>query len=201
MAVPRRRMLPPLLIAGILVVPAISARAQVPTTTTTEETTTTTTEETTTTTAEDPEPQGSLQISAPSSSQLSPGTPTSAGTLSAQLGAVTVTDTRGAVNGAWTVTVSSTDFTTGDASASETIERADVAYASGAAHDVAGVGVFTPGQATADDAQSLVVSRTAFSMASGVGDTAATWNPTIVVTIPASAVTGTYSGTITHSAA
>ena len=31
------------------------------------------------------------------------------------------------------------------------------------------------------------------------GDNAAAWNPTIAVTIPPLAVTGTYDGTITHS--
>jgi hypothetical protein len=42
--------------------------------------------------------------------------------------------------------------------------------------------------------QSTVETATAVS-----GDNTATWNPTIVVTVPAGAVAGTYSATITHS--
>jgi hypothetical protein len=34
-----------------------------------------------------------------------------------------------------------------------------------------------------------------------VGDNTSTWNPTITVTLPADAVAGVYSGTITHSVA
>jgi hypothetical protein len=47
------------------------------------------------------------------------------------------------------------------------------------------------------------VSRTAFSSASllQLGSVSVSWNPTIVVNIPASAVVGTYTGTITHSVA
>jgi hypothetical protein len=121
--------------------------------------------------------------------------------LSAHLGAVTVQDTRGSVNATWTATVTSTDFTTGDASAIETIGRSNVAYWSGPATATAGIGVFAPGQATSGAARTLDVPRTAFSMGGGVGDNSVTWNPTIEVTIPASAVIGTYAGTITHSAA
>ena len=71
---------------------------------------------------------------------------------------------------------------------------------SGASTATTGVGVFTPGQATTGLAQALSSSRTAFTGAA-VGNNSASWNPTVVITIPASAVVGTYSGTITHSAA
>ncbi|MFJ9847707.1 hypothetical protein ACIRYZ_46300 [Kitasatospora sp. NPDC101155] len=59
----------------------------------------------------------------------------------------------------------------------------------------------TPGQATAAQAQSLNVSRTAYSLTGGTGNNSATWNPTLVVAIPASAVNGTHTGTVTHSIA
>jgi hypothetical protein len=186
------------LIAGTILVPAIGASAQIVTTTTiTVPTTTTTAAPTTTTTTA----AGSLSISAPPSATLSSGTPTNAGSLSAQLGAVTVQDTRTGAANAWTATVTATDFTTGHATANETIGRANVSYWSGAATASSGVGVFTPGQLTANQAQALDVGRTAFTMASGVGTTSVTWNPTITVTIPPSAVVGSYTGTITHSAA
>ena len=98
---------------------------------------------------------GGLSISVPASKELSAGTATNAGTLTAQLGAVSVTDQRGGLLAAWTASVTSSDFTTGTATAEETIAKANVAYASGAATATTGVGVFTPGQATTLVAQSL----------------------------------------------
>ena len=59
----------------------------------------------------------------------------------------------------------------------------------------------TPGQLTAAQAQSLSTARTAFSVLLAVGNNTVAWNPTVVVTVPASAVAGTYTGTITHSVA
>jgi hypothetical protein len=143
---------------------------------------------------------GSLSISAPASKDLGTGS-TGAGTLSAQLGAVTVTDTRGALLGTWTASVSSTDFTTGGATANETVAKGQVTYWSGTATASSGTAVFTPGQATSGNAQALSASRTAYSAAAIVGNNSATWNPTLTVNVPAAAVAGTYSGTITHSVA
>jgi len=144
---------------------------------------------------------GGLSISVPATSELSAGTATNAGTLTAQLGAVSVTDQRGALLGTWTASVTSSDFTTGDETAAETITNAGVAYASGAATATTGVGVFTPGQATTALRQALSAQRTAFAATAAVGNNSVSWNPTIVVTIPSAAVVGTYAGTITHSAA
>jgi hypothetical protein len=144
---------------------------------------------------------GGLSISVPGSVQLSSGTATNAGTLTAQLGSVSVTDDRGGLLGAWTASVTSTDFTTGGATADETIGKANVSYWSGAATAFSGVGVFTPGQLTGLLSQPLSASRTAFAATATVGNTSATWNPTVVVSIPADSVVGSYSGTITHSAA
>jgi len=143
---------------------------------------------------------GSLSISAPASSGLGAGS-TGAGTLSAQLGTVTVTDTRGALLGTWTASVSSTDFTTGGATANETVGKGQVTYWSGTATASSGTAVFTPGQATSGNAQALSVSRTAFSASVIIGNNSASWNPTVTVNVPAAAVAGTYTGTITHSVA
>jgi hypothetical protein len=170
------------------------------TTTTTDGSATTTTTAAATTTTVAPS-AGVLSISAPSAAQLSAGTPISAGTLAASLGSVTVTDDRGAVGATWIATVTTTHFVTGGGSAAETIERANVAYWSGPVVDAGGIGLFTPGQPTAAEAQALDVPRTAFSMSSGIGDNAVTWTPTLIVTIPPTAVTGEYTGTITHSVA
>jgi hypothetical protein len=144
---------------------------------------------------------GGLSISVPATAELSSGTATDAGSLTAQLGAVTVSDARGALLGSWTATVASTDFTTGDETAEETITKDEVSYWSGVPTGFTGVGVFTPGQLTGLLAQSLSSSRTAFAATATVGNTSATWNPTLVVTVPSDAVVGTYAGTITHSAA
>jgi hypothetical protein len=144
---------------------------------------------------------GGLEISAPTDTELSAGTATNAGTLTAQLGAVSVSDQRGSLLGAWTASVTSTDFTTGDATANETIAKANVSYWSGAATASSGVAVFAPGQLLAANKVALSASRTAFAATAAVGNNTATWNPTIVVTIPSTAVVGEYAGTITHSLA
>jgi hypothetical protein len=143
---------------------------------------------------------GALSISAPASSDLGTGS-TGSGTLSAQLGGVTVTDTRGALAGTWTATVSSTDFTTGGGTANETIAKGQVTYWSGTATASSGTAVFLPGQATALNAQDLSAARTAFSASAIVGNNSASWNPTLTVNVPAAAVAGTYTGTVTHSVA
>lgn len=143
---------------------------------------------------------GGLTISVPTSANL--GTvPTASGTLSAKLGAVTVTDDRGLLNGNWTASVVSTDFTTGAGSAQEKIAAANVYYWSGAATATSGTGVFTPGQLLAANKVSLSVSRTAFSATSTAGNNSVTWDPTVEVSIPATAVVGAYTGTVTHSVA
>lgn len=143
---------------------------------------------------------GSLAITTPASKDL--GTvATGSGLSGAQLGNVSVTDGRGALLGTWTASVSSTDFTTGGATANETIAKADADYWSGAATASTGTGVFTPGQLTALLKVTLGASRTAFAAASVVGNNSVTWNPTVIMNAPAGAVAGTYTGTITHSVA
>ncbi|GIH24964.1 hypothetical protein Aph01nite_32740 [Acrocarpospora phusangensis] len=140
-----------------------------------------------------------MAINAPSSRNLGSGG--SGQSLTAQLGSVSVADTRGGLATAWTARAAATDFTTGGGSAAETIGRARVSYWSGIASATAGTGVFTPGQATALLAVPLSGNATAYTLTLGVGDTSATWNPHIVVSLPAAAVAGTYTGRITHSVA
>ena len=143
---------------------------------------------------------GGLAISAPATADLGSAA-TNAGTLSGSLGTVTVTDERGALLATWTASVSSTDFTTGGATSAETIAASDVSYWSGLATATTGTVVAVPGQLDALLAQDLGASRTAFSTSSAVGNHSVSWNPTMVVAIPAAAVVGTYTGTITHSVA
>lgn len=143
---------------------------------------------------------GGLSVSAPATANLGSAA-TNDGSFSASLGTVTVTDERGLLVATWIASVTSTDFTTGTATAAETIGNGDVSYASGLATASSGTGTPVPGQLDAAAAQTLDVSRTAFSMTLGVGNNSVSWAPTVVVAVPAAAVVGTYTGTITHSVA
>ena len=137
---------------------------------------------------------GGLAISAPASASL--GSVGSGGSsLAGQLGQVQVTDTRALLVATWTATVGSTAFTTGTATAPETVTKANIAYNSGTGTAGAtDVGVFTPGSAT-----DLTMDKTAGSWTAGTGNNQVSWNPTLTFTLRTDQVAGTYSGTVTHS--
>ncbi|MGE7438812.1 hypothetical protein [Kitasatospora sp. NPDC001175] len=141
---------------------------------------------------------GTLSISVPATAGL--GTAAPGGTLSAALGTVTVSDQRGLATSTWTATVSATNFTTGGATPAETITTSNASYWSGPATNTNGIVTATPGQSSASAAQALSSPRTAFT-ASGNGNNSTSWSPTVVITIPAPAVHGAYTGTVTHSVA
>ena len=138
---------------------------------------------------------GALSISVPASASLGLA-PLGAAQISGSLGNVEVIDSRGAASGSWTATASSTAFITGAGTGPETIPASNVFYDPGQLIASTGTGTFTPGTPG-----SLGAPRTAFSGASEVGNTTATWDPTITVHLPASVVAGNYAGTITHSVA
>lgn len=104
--------------------------------------------------------EGALTVTAPAAMSLGSGPPGSQ--RSAQMGTVTVTDHRDPGAGAWTATVSSTDYTRTTTPA-VTIGRANMSYWSGPATDTQGGGTFVPGQPTAASRVTLAVPRTAFS--------------------------------------
>jgi hypothetical protein len=140
-----------------------------------------------------------VSISAPTSAAL--GTrATGSATLSAQLGTITVTAS-GLVAPSFVSTVSASNFTTGGQTANETLAKSVISYWSGPATSTSGLATATPGQLTAAQAVSLSTARTAFSGTGLLLSISASWNPTIVVNLPPTAVAGTYSGTITHSVA
>ncbi|SNS89019.1 hypothetical protein SAMN05216276_1018146 [Streptosporangium subroseum] len=141
----------------------------------------------------------SLAITVPTSADLGSGT--TGGTISASLGTVTVVDTRVGLLAAWTAIASATDFTTGSGSSAETITKDRFAYWSGPVTASTGSITRTPGQPTAAQQVSLSTPVTAFSAQKLLFDTSTSWAPTLVVTIPASAVAGSYTGVITHSVA
>lgn len=143
--------------------------------------------------------EAALAITVPSSANLG-SVASGSSTRSARLGTVTVTAS-GLVAQSFTATVSSTSFATGGRTAAETIPRASISYWSGPVTASSGLQTAVPGQATALQAVDLSVARTAFSSTGLVLSISTSWNPTIVVNIPAAAVAGTYTGTITHSVA
>jgi hypothetical protein len=140
-----------------------------------------------------------LSISVPSSAPF--GSVASGTTsISHQLGAVTVTAS-GLVAPSFTATVSTATFTTGAGGASETIPTTSISYWSGPATASTGLQNSTAGQVDANHAAILSTSVTAFGSVGLALNITTTWNPTIVIAIPAAAVAGLYSGTITHSVA
>ncbi len=140
-----------------------------------------------------------LNITVPAAVNL--GAVFAGNSITGELGNVTVTDERAALAATWVATVSSSSFTTGSGTAEETILPNLVEYWSGPALSTTGTGTFVPGQPTQADAVTLNVPRTAFSKTSGSGNNSATWAPDIRITVPATAVGGTYTGVITHSVA
>lgn len=142
---------------------------------------------------------GSLSISAPGTVDLQTAS-VDDGSIDGALGSVQVTDGRGAFAGGWTVTVTSSSFTTGSRSGAETISAGSVYYWSGPATATSGLGTVLAGQLTRLLAVSLGSPRTAFSCAS-LGSCSATWRPSIEIRFPNNLVTGAYEGAITHSVA
>lgn len=141
---------------------------------------------------------GLLSITAPASKALSDA---AAGAIAtAQLGNVVVSDLRGALAGSWTAEVASSTFTTTGVGA-PAIPLTSVEYWSGASISPTGTAVRVPGQLLAANKAVLDATRTAFSATGVIGNGTTTWNPTLLVNVPASAVAGDYTGTITHSMA
>ncbi|XTZ16516.1 hypothetical protein ACQSSU_03760 [Micromonospora echinospora] len=141
--------------------------------------------------------QTGLEMTAPSSVSLGGGQPGT--TLSGQMGAVTVRDNRPVNPNTWTVTVTSTAYTTGTGTSAATIPASQMSYWSGPATRSTGGGNLVPGQPTRAQAQTLAVPRIAFRKTSGNANNRVTWDPGLVITLPATAVTGLYRGTVTHS--
>ncbi|MEU8587185.1 hypothetical protein AB0C59_09325 [Streptomyces sp. NPDC048664] len=132
---------------------------------------------------------GALTLSAPVSAVLGSGAPGT--TISGALGPVTVTDDRALASASWSVTAAETDFTNGPS----TIPATDAAYDPGSI-TTTGTITATGTPVTLSNSPQVVVTGS-----SGVGDNTATWNPTVSVSVPPSAVSGNYTGTLTQSVA
>ncbi|WP_461086863.1 hypothetical protein [Streptomyces deserti] len=138
------------------------------------------------------QPAPILTITAPTTANL--GTAAIGGTRTAQLGTVTV---NAQLAPSWTATVSATNLTTNGG----TIPNGNISYWSGPATATSGLGTCTPGQPTTAQAVPLNAARTAFTRSGGNNQHSCSWNPTLTITVPSTAVAGTYQATITHSVA
>ena len=135
---------------------------------------------------------GVLSMTAPASASLGSADP--GGTINANLGTVQVTDNRG-FGGDWTATVAATAFTTGSGTPAETISVRRVTYGINALSQTTGPATFTFVPLT----RLNVTPQAIVSVTNVTGNTTATWNPLINVSVPATAVGGLYTATITHS--
>lgn len=134
---------------------------------------------------------GALSLTAPVSADLGSGAPGT--TISGSIGAITVTDDRAALNSSWTVTAAASDWTTGGGTGPETIPAADATYTPGS--------ITTTGTVTVAGSV-ITLSNTTQPVVAGtsvIGNNTATWDPTVAVAVPAAAVAGTYTATLSHS--
>jgi hypothetical protein len=134
---------------------------------------------------------GGLTMTAPGAANIGSGAPGT--TISGALGTVTVTDARALISASWTATASSTNFTTGGGTAAETIPATDANYNPG---PITTTGTIT---ATGSDITLSNAAQTVVAGTAGSGDNTASWDPTIAVAVPATAVGGLYTATLTQS--
>lgn len=114
-----------------------------------------------------------------------------AGSVTGELGVVTVSDARSAASGAsWEASGISSAFTSAPATA---IPASAVGYSPGEV-DKVGTAVFVTHEQPDLTAVVPVVVASAIT-----GDNSATWTPEITVLVPADTVAATYVATITHS--
>ncbi len=132
---------------------------------------------------------GSLTINTPSAMDF--GTAIGAMTVTAEMGIVTVTDTRGAGNG-WTASVISTALTP---ATGPTIAASLIGYKAGSI-----VHTNISSSVAHDQTNLEGVVDVVTAIASSWPNTA-TWTPSISISVPVGLASGTYVGTITHSVA
>jgi hypothetical protein len=139
---------------------------------------------------------GSLSITAPSSTVTltSSGALSVTGTsVSGQLGTTTVSDARGTVAHSVTVTMSASDFALSGGGG--TIANTNATGYSGLATPT-GVAVPVP---TASGQALSGAGSTILTLTGVLGAGGATYNPTVSVAVPANALAGTYTGTVTQT--
>ena len=107
-----------------------------------------------------------------------------------------VTDLRATLGGSWTVTASSTDWTTGGGTTLSTIPAGDATYDPGTITTTGTSSAATGGHliTLSGEPQDVVT-------ATVTGNNTASWDPTIAVAVPDAAVGGAYTATLTQSVA
>jgi hypothetical protein len=136
---------------------------------------------------------GGLTISAPTGANVDLGSRLATnvtGTISGQLGAVTVADLRGGPT-TWTASVISSAFTP---TAGPAVPATAVSYDTGT---IGVSGPVTPIGGLFSNLTGVVAVVTGTS----TGPSSASWNPLISIAIPANLAPGTYTATVTHSVA
>jgi hypothetical protein len=134
---------------------------------------------------------GSLEVTTMGSRTLDAGAPGDA-SVSGSLGPVSISDTRGSTAG-WVLSAKSTTFTDGAGS-----DATGVSYASGAA--TGKTGIVTPTTAGLTSIMGAVEVPVAAGTAAS-GNNTASFDPTLTVHLPASALAGDYEGIVTTSVA
>ncbi|OHV33442.1 hypothetical protein CC117_22480 [Parafrankia colletiae] len=114
--------------------------------------------------------------------------------VSGQLGQVTVIDNRGTAAPSWVANVSTTNFNAPAGSGLPPIPVANIHYNPGTVTRVNNTGTATAVDFTLELTPVQTVTATG-----GPGTNSASWNPTLTVDIPAAAVAGNYTATVTHS--
>ena len=132
---------------------------------------------------------GSLDVTVAAAAALTDGAP-GAASVSGSLGAVGVSDTRGSTAG-WVVSAASTTFVGSNGSTST-----GVSYDSGNA--TATTGIITAGT---DGATDIAAGAPVADGTTASGNNTASFSPTLTVALPASALAGDYTGTVTTSVA
>lgn len=137
---------------------------------------------------------GTLDITVPAGpvSLGSVSTGSTAQTVTQQLGNVTVTDNRGGTTG-WVATANGTDFTGP--------QNISVSAPGSSSYSTPAATVTGTATVTASNLNPLYPPGPVQTATNVSGNNTAVWDPTISVTIPANALAGTYSSTITHSVA
>jgi hypothetical protein len=139
---------------------------------------------------------GALSLSVPNSVNLgSVATAQGATLVTGALGSSTVTDARGALLGAYTVSFSASNFTTGAAGTNETIVGNTVTAWSGASSHSNGAALATDTPSSPGVASGSPI----LTVAGYTGTDTGTYNPSVLIPIPASNVAGAYTGTITQT--
>src|ERR1700716_2474150 len=133
-----------------------------------------------------PASQASVSVTVPANANLGSAS-TGTTTLTAHLGSVTASG-GGLLGVQVTANVVCSDFKTGSGSAAETISKTNVFYWSGPATAFSGLAASgPPGQPPSADQVSCATSHQAFQGQALLLSVSVTWNPTIVINLPASA--------------